>query len=319
MTVLPCERVAGPASTSLPVVGLIIGIKFAFHEAFFLLPSKRSLTGAHGRREGALAAAEERRMTTMDTPGMTQRGRADVSGEREPQCFSPYHGRQRGLSAAPTDSGYDISDQNALSAMRRDLHDIVGNALVCMAMELEQLARLGQGDHSKAQVMVAELRHETADLISHVRRLAHGHPTHRVEDVEIALRTMIGRLNHRVGPRLTFTLSFDPAVRLVPAHIGSVAFWITREAIINVVKHSKARNCAVSLTVSNAFLRIQVEDDGVAPAQRQGDGDGLTNIAERAAKHGGWCRASRLQPKGFAVLASLPAFPHGIDSNEREL
>jgi two-component system, NarL family, sensor histidine kinase DesK len=237
-----------------------------------------------------------------------------VSAEREPLRFSSSHGRQRGGSSPSPDSAYESPDQTALNEIRRDLHDVVGNALVCMAMELEQLARTGHADHSKVQVMIAELRDETADLINHVRRLAHGHTTHRVEDVEMALGTMISRINHKVGPRLTFTLSYDPAVRLVPADIRSAAFWITREAIINVLKHSQARNCAVSLTVSGAFLRIQVEDDGVMPAQRQGGGRGLTNMAERAAEHGGWCRASRLQPRGFAVLASLPAFPRGTDS-----
>jgi hypothetical protein len=294
-----------------------------------LLSVQCPLSGAHRLHRGALADGERDGWQACTYGGeLNADGRTGVSAEREPLHFSSSPGRQRGRSSPSPDSAYESPHLTALNEIRRDLHDVVGNALVCMAMELEQLARTGHADHSKVQVMIAELRDETADLINHVRRLAHGHTTHRVEahgdtthrveDVGMALGTMISRINHKVGPRLTFTLSYDPAVRLVPADIRSAAFWITREAIINVLKHSQARNCAVSLTVSGAFLRIQVEDDGVMPAQRQGGGRGLTNMAERAAEHGGWCRASRLQPRGFAVLASLPAFPRGIDSNERE-
>jgi signal transduction histidine kinase len=209
----------------------------------------------------------------------------------------------------------DGSICDSLSAMRRDLHDIVGATLVGIAMQLEYLSRTRNADHRKVETLVTELRGETADLIDYVRSLAHGRAVPQVEDVEVALRAMIDRFNRNVGPRLIFTLNYDPAVDLAPANITSAAFWIIREAVANVLVHSRARKCSVSLAVSGDFLIAKVEDDGTVLAGGPG-GMGLASIAARAAEQGGWCYASPSRPAGFSVVASLPMSPDGPGDGE---
>jgi signal transduction histidine kinase len=201
----------------------------------------------------------------------------------------------------------------SLRAVRRDLHDLVGGGLAGIATQLELLTRLTGADEGKAQDVLADLRAETVELIAHVRRLAHGRAVDsQVQNVEAALRSMTSQLNRALAPQLNFTLDYDAAVSLVGIEVRSAAFWISREAIINVVKHSRARHCIVSLAVSGGELRLRVEDDGPGRRTPSPGGTGLMNMAARAAQHGGWCCGSRLSPKGFALVARFPLTPEDI-------
>jgi signal transduction histidine kinase len=211
------------------------------------------------------------------------------------------------LSSPHNIPAHECADKVAIRSLRRDLHDVVGAELAGMATQLELVERLTSTDQEKAREVVAELSSEITDLIRIVRRMARGDRTDcRVPNIEAALRTMTSRMNMAVSPRLTFTLDYDPAVGSVPVDTSSAAFWIVREAITNVLKHSHAEHCTISLSVSSRRLRVRVEDDGPAGERPSSGGVGLTNMAERAAKRGGWCRGSRLTPNGFAVVASLP-------------
>jgi len=118
---------------------------------------------------------------------------------------------------------------------------------------------------------------------------------------------MIGRMNRMVSERLEISLHIDPEVSSVQGDVGNAAFWITREALINVLKHSAARHCSVSLLVAEDELHVRVEDDGVRmPAKPRSGGSGLINMSERAAERGGWCTAGPVTPRGFTVVACIP-------------
>lgn len=227
-------------------------------------------------------------------------GQAPQSPSQEIATFIAYRARNR-------DSPRPWAGPRAdTDAVRRELHDVVGATLAGMATQLELASRLA-GDRQDVQGILDELRTEATELIAHVRRLAHGDAdTFVVENPEKALRTMIARMNRAVAPRLAFTLDLSPAFGVVPVPVRSDAFWITREAVVNVLKHSTARHCLVSVALHDGALAIRVEDDGTARRPAAPAGIGLITMAARAARHGGWCRAARQEPRGFAVAARLP-------------
>jgi signal transduction histidine kinase len=126
------------------------------------------------------------------------------------------------------------------------------------------------------------------------------------KNLELALRSMIHRLNRATTPWLQFSFEFDPSVRSVPEDAGSAAYLIVREAVINTLKHSTARNGKVSLAVRDRALLLRVEDDGLVTAWPPHTCSGLINMITRASEQGGWCTFGPQYPRGFAVIASLP-------------
>jgi DNA-binding CsgD family transcriptional regulator len=83
-----------------------------------------------------------------------------------------------------------------------------------------------------------------------------------------------------------------------PAH-QELFGWVVREAITNIVRHSRAGCCCVRLSRSS----IEITDDGAggtAPA-----GNGLTGLRERVAAAGGSIDAGPLHPAGWRLRVSL--------------
>ena len=56
-----------------------------------------------------------------------------------------------------------------------------------------------------------------------------------------------------------------------------------REAVTNIVKHSKATECIVSVLESQGELILKVEDNGVGLENQNHDGNGIRGMKERIA------------------------------------
>jgi two-component system, NarL family, sensor histidine kinase DesK len=82
---------------------------------------------------------------------------------------------------------------------------------------------------------------------------------------------------------------------------------ILREAITNVLRHSRATLCHISLHVTCASITLRVANDGVteiADSERTERG-GLHNMAQRTAALGGTYHADR-DGTWFRLLTTIP-------------
>jgi signal transduction histidine kinase len=93
--------------------------------------------------------------------------------------------------------------------------------------------------------------------------------------------------------------------RPLPAHIDLSVFRIIQEALTNVVRHSDARECQVTIDRCRAELRIEVVDDG-AGAATSPSGYGMRGMRERAELLNGEFDAGPRPGGGFRVTARLP-------------
>ncbi|ALG08677.1 sensor histidine kinase [Kibdelosporangium phytohabitans] len=215
-----------------------------------------------------------------------------------------------------------------LARVLRDLHDEVGSSLAGVTAQLELIRRLLQSDTDRADRMVTEAHTITTDLVATVRRMSaerrrscdggerrRPRPSgmNRSAGFDDALRNMIGRMRAVVGDRLEISLELGDGLDRVPSEAGWAAFWIVNEALTNVLRHSYADNCLVSVWVGDADLHVQVQDDGVGLVTKvrtreafDAGGSGIGNMADRAAELGGWCTVQPAIPSGAVALAALP-------------
>jgi two-component system sensor histidine kinase DesK len=96
----------------------------------------------------------------------------------------------------------------------------------------------------------------------------------------------------------------DPPGRL-PPEVRSVLAWVIREGATNVIKHSEARHCAITLAVYGGSVVLEMRNDGVR-GDAGSEGSGLTGLAERAAVLGGEVTAGRHGRDGFLLRAAVP-------------
>jgi signal transduction histidine kinase len=82
-----------------------------------------------------------------------------------------------------------------------------------------------------------------------------------------------------------------------------------REAVTNVLRHSRATSCTITLHMTGGKAELEVVNDGVLDEVGTSDcrpGTGLTGLGERLTAAGGSLETRR-DGSRFALTASLPA------------
>ncbi|GAA4940124.1 histidine kinase [Streptomonospora halophila] len=182
----------------------------------------------------------------------------------------------------------------------RDMHDLLGHSLSALAVKSELAARLVEADPRAAGREMSAVQHLARDALREVRTAVSGY-----RDVNLAAEAEgVRAVLAAAGVRCTVT----GADTDVPAEQRSLASWVVREGTTNVLRHSCAKRCAVTLRRDSDSLVAEVFDDGT---QEGGDGapfgNGLSGLAERVASAGGALTAGPASGgEGFLLRAVLP-------------
>lgn len=189
----------------------------------------------------------------------------------------------------------------------RDLHDLLGHDLARIALQSEVIEAVAAAEPRRAAETARELGEAARTALREVRAAVAGY---RQPTLGSELRAAAAILDAAgIACRIEGKLS------ALPPTVEAVLAWTVREGVTNVVKHSRARCCTITLERSAGGAAVAVRDDGRGAAARQHDrqeamaehgGSGLPGLAERAAALGGRCAAGPLPAGGFHLLVSLP-------------
>ena len=152
----------------------------------------------------------------------------------------------------------------------RDLHDLLGHSLAAILLTCE-LARRLKCPPERIEEIVAMAEGARADLRSvsgEQRELS------LAAEVESA-RTVLSAAGIRV--------TVEPAELDLPAEVETVLGAVLREAVTNVLRHSEARHCAITMRAGESGLLLRVRNDGVRPGERRRGSSGIGNLTTRLA------------------------------------
>jgi two-component system sensor histidine kinase DesK len=79
---------------------------------------------------------------------------------------------------------------------------------------------------------------------------------------------------------------------------------VVRESVTNILRHSAALHCTITLAITDGKLRLRIGNDGVLDEQGC-PGKGLSNLRARVEVVEGSFSARRT-PEEFEVVAELP-------------
>ncbi|WP_170317041.1 sensor histidine kinase [Acrocarpospora corrugata] len=186
----------------------------------------------------------------------------------------------------------------------RDLHDLVGHQLSAIAVKSELAVRLAP-DPEAAGAEMAEVRSLARKALRELREAVRGY---RELDLVAELGSVRGVLE-AAGVDCRLHLPY----RDVPAGVAPVFAWVIREAVTNVLRHSTATVCDITVRFNGEEAVLEVTNDGVTPRPVEDLGSGLAGLTERLAAVGGTLTA---RPNGSGeftlravapVLAGVPA------------
>jgi two-component system sensor histidine kinase DesK len=159
----------------------------------------------------------------------------------------------------------------------RDLHDVLGHTLSVIILKSELAGKLIDHDPQRAKAEIADVEQTSRAALADVRSTIRGYRAHSLEaELKQAKATL-----ETAGVTVK---SESSEVRLTPAQESVVAL-VVREAVTNVVRHARARNCHLRLLPVNGNCRIEIQDDGRGGGAVEGNG--LRGMRERIEALGG--------------------------------
>jgi signal transduction histidine kinase len=180
--------------------------------------------------------------------------------------------------------------QAARAQLQRNLHDAVLQRLYAAALHARRTWQTaGRGEPVAAEelgVQVGELDAAMTEL----RTFLSG-PSHREltgPELGSALRGLAQAFARQTGVTVTVEAAAEALAELPPG-AGEHLLQMVREGLSNAWRHGLARQVRVRLAATTGALTLEVEDDGIGfdPAAPRRGGQGLRNLAERAALCGG--------------------------------
>ncbi|MDQ6695441.1 MAG: histidine kinase [Chloroflexota bacterium] len=192
--------------------------------------------------------------------------------------------------------------------LRRDLHDGLGPQLSSQALLLTSAQMLLYDDPKEAASILLRASAQVQEAVSDIRRLVYGLRPPALDDLGM-VATIKQQLAHNRASGINFALEAADPMPPLPAAVEVACYRIVQEALTNVVRHSHARTCSVTLACADELV-IEVCDDGLGLPPACRSGVGLTSMRERAEELGGsWQIITGSGEKGDSgtrVVARLP-------------
>ncbi|GAA3230483.1 sensor histidine kinase [Actinocorallia longicatena] len=180
----------------------------------------------------------------------------------------------------------------------RDLHDVLGHSLQAVALRAELAERLLVKDPDRVARELGEIQRMARGAVQEVRDVVRGY---RVTSLRTELDGATAVLRAAGIACETPVLPGD-----LPQHVHEAFGWVAREAVTNVLRHSGATRCDLSLSADGRDAVLKIVNDGAGrPADGDG-GSGLAGLRERVAAVGGELRTGPSGPGTFQVLATVP-------------
>lgn len=205
-----------------------------------------------------------------------------------------------------TESALKKAELRAQQAIERariagDLHDTVSQELFAVQLSLNRMERAGGASPDELRSLRTQIDasiHQLANVIFELRSdHGAGHPADQI-------RTIAAQASRALG--------FAPTVRIVGDLDGLApdliddALRVLREMLSNVARHAGATHVGVEVTVGDVMM-LTVVDNGNGWGEEPTIGLGISNMVDRARRHGGWLeRTAGVGGTGVRVRWAVP-------------
>jgi two-component system, NarL family, sensor histidine kinase DesK len=184
----------------------------------------------------------------------------------------------------------------------RDLHDVMGRNLSAIAVKSQLAGELLRRERPEAAAELADVRRLADDSLREVREVVRGHRSADLTEELAGARSVLRAAG------VTCTVHGEEVGGALPRDAQAAFGWVVREAVTNVLRHSDATCCTISLRTCAGKAELEVVNDGLpgmAVVDGVSPGSGLTGLGERLAGVNGTLQTRR-DGVTFVLTACLP-------------
>jgi signal transduction histidine kinase len=190
--------------------------------------------------------------------------------------------------------------------LRRDLHDDLAPTLASLGLMASTVADLIPTNPETATTLVEELQTEIRATVRNIRRLVYDLRPPALDELGLLAAVHERAAQYSNAPNGFHVVVEAPAeLPALAAAVEVAAYRIVQEALENVSKHARARQCRIRFA-NHDGLQIEITDDGIGMPSNLSPGVGLRSMRERAAELRGSCVIESGKAGGTHVIACLP-------------
>ncbi|MEK4484083.1 sensor histidine kinase [Psychrobacillus sp. FSL H8-0484] len=195
--------------------------------------------------------------------------------------FNTYNRNQREMlegqleDAQKRISQYIIIEERERIA--RDLHDTLGQKLSLIGLKSDLAGRLIEKNPEAAKNEIYDINQTARSVLKEVRELVTNMRGTKLEDELFRIKQILH------AAQITCKISGSPKLFKTPLLVENMLSMCLKEAVTNVVKHSGATSCSISIKQSAKETLIKVYDNGIGIDERKdwSKGHGIRGIKER--------------------------------------
>ncbi|MCY8344462.1 sensor histidine kinase [Bacillus haynesii] len=159
----------------------------------------------------------------------------------------------------------------------RDLHDTLGHTLSLLTLKSQLVQRTIASDPERARKEAREMETTSRAALKQVRELVSDMKTATIAEELIHIQQILRAAD------ITFEYMGGSNFSNIPPVTQNIVSMCIREAATNIVKHSRATHCTISISQTDEKISIAIKDDGMGMNQQTPFGNGLRGMKERLA------------------------------------
>ncbi|NRD78630.1 sensor histidine kinase [Bacillus sp. BRMEA1] len=230
--------------------------------------------------------------------------------------FSIYNRKERGqLEEKLEDANKRIAELVKLEERQRiarDLHDILGQKLSLIGLKADLAGKLISKNPDQAEMELKDVQKTARTALSEVRKLVASMRGIRLKDELLRIKQITEAAEIQLEIEGANTLKY---ISLLTENILSMCL---KEAVNNVVKHSGAKKCSISVEQSWKEVTLTIRDNGKFKGEKDllTEGHGLIGMKERLEFING--SLDLLTNKGTTLVIRVPNDAKTAKEEERK-
>ncbi|HJP77508.1 MAG TPA: histidine kinase [Pseudonocardiaceae bacterium] len=183
----------------------------------------------------------------------------------------------------------------------QDLHQLLGNSLSAISINTEVTRRLMDGHPERAMHELTEILRLARQALSDVRSVATGYRELSLEDESRSARSVLSAADVEVRMNVHY--------EGLPVLVRTVLAVVLREGVTNVLRHSKALHCKITIVREHGQAGLEIVNDGVTDNVDAGavsGAGGLGALALRLRRVNGELSTGRTDQGWFRLRATIP-------------
>jgi two-component system, NarL family, sensor histidine kinase DesK len=171
----------------------------------------------------------------------------------------------------------DLMVQEERQRIARDLHDTLGQKLSLIGLKSDLAGKIIEKDPTQARVELKDIQQTARTALKEVRLMVSDMRGIRLKEEMIQVEQILK------AAEIKFVKEQEKALINVSLFVENILSMCLKESVNNVVKHSKATKCRISIHQTENEIIIVISDNGkgIDSAKYFDKGNGLIGMKER--------------------------------------